>query len=117
MILGLTYPCSMATYGSRWRFAMESCTYCRDTTEITRDHVVPMVSHANYRYYTNKRTTVPCCKHCNSMKMSKSFETFEDICNYLAMQLHKKVKKLTPNNPKYNTYMIRIANLKEQLRS
>ena len=91
------------------------CTYCNSTKELTKDHVIPMQATSNYRHY-HMNNTVPACRHCNMMKNNKMFNSYEDICNYLATQLWKKIRKLSPGCDKYNDYIIRFDNLKQNLR-
>ncbi len=51
-----------------WLFALayfnNQCCYCGDSTNLTKDHIVPLKAGGQY----TRNNIVPCCKSCNSSK-------------------------------------------------
>lgn len=71
---------------------LNACTYCGDTTSLTRDHVIP-VSWTGFKRNYHKGETVKCCKECNTLLSNKPFFCITKRADFIANALLKKYKK------------------------
>lgn len=78
------------------RFKMNACTYCGITTDITRDHVIP-VSWKGFGRSYSPGDTIPACRECNSVLSDNAIFNIPDRASYLISRYRLKYKKLILN--------------------
>lgn len=69
------------------------CEYCGVTTDITRDHIIPVSFSSVYRSY-NQGDTVRCCRECNSTLGSILILSFDERAEYLICKYQNKYRKI-----------------------
>lgn len=79
------------------RSRMMACIYCGNTTDITRDHVIP-VSWSGFKRSYSAGDCVKCCRECNIALSNKPFFCISKRANYLAHHYTRKYRKIL-NHP------------------
>lgn len=79
------------------RSRMMACIYCGNTTEMTRDHVIP-VSWSGFKRSYAAGDVVKCCRECNVALSNKPFFCISKRANYLAHHYTRKYRKIL-NHP------------------
>ena len=77
-----------------------ACTYCGDTTSLTRDHVIA-VSWTGFKRSYEKGSTVPACRECNSILGANPFFSICSRANFISNQLTRKYRKIL-NHPHWS---------------
>lgn len=70
-----------------------ACVYCGDTTQRTRDHVIPVSWSGLKRSYA-KGDIVPSCRECNTMLGNIPIHCVSGRAAYLAEKLQNKYRKI-----------------------
>lgn len=84
------------TAGDLERHKLNACTYCGITTDITRDHVIPVSWRGFGRDYA-AGDTIPACVECNCTLSDVPIFNVQDRSAYLVGRYKTKYKKLIMN--------------------
>lgn len=93
------------------------CVYCGNTTDITRDHVIPVSWESEKRSY-KKGDTIKSCRECNSHLGDKLIFSVPDRAAYLLSTYSKKYSKLLKTEDYTDEELSEMDfNLKSMIRS